>query len=238
MIQSVWRCSGIFVTCRASRQGSLRFVTRAMPPRWPTWQAPGRLDSSCVAYAPSHSGWRRRFQDRTTHSGRRTIRFPEIRRVFVPADRPDLWPNGDWQPMPLPELERQLEWAAAGWRRPRPFIERADYSATFVDGELRAAQVEWHVRRPDPFWRTLAVGRMNLNLSKLAWPDSGWKPQQWWVRCGPQPCGGRSPTEQRRSSSTGVRDGWLANGSLLGRKTGCQCRNSTSNCSPATMFAD
>ena len=100
--------------------------------------------------------------------------LPGIRRVFVPADRPDQWPNGDWQPIPLGELERLLDTAAIGRRRPRPFIERADYRATLVDDEMRDAQVEWHVRRPDAFLSLLSTDDMNLNVSQLLWsnPDS------------------------------------------------------------------
>ncbi|HEY2250156.1 MAG TPA: hypothetical protein VGH74_03805, partial [Planctomycetaceae bacterium] len=97
--------------------------------------------------------------------------LPGIRRVYVPADRPDLWPKGDWQPIPLTELERQLEWAGARLSRPGPCIQRADYSATLVDGELRDGGVEWQIHRPDPFGRMLSVGRMNLNVSKLAWSE-------------------------------------------------------------------
>jgi hypothetical protein len=99
---------------------------------------------------------------------------PEIRRVFVPADRPDLWPTGDWQPIPLGELERLLDTAAVERRRPLPFIERAEYQATLVDDELRDARVEWHSRRPDSISSLLKAGEMNLNVSHLAWfePDS------------------------------------------------------------------
>ncbi|HMC10127.1 MAG TPA: hypothetical protein VKH44_02510, partial [Pirellulaceae bacterium] len=98
--------------------------------------------------------------------------LPAIRRVFVPVDRPDLWPQGNWQPIPLEELERQLDRAAAGRRRPRPFIERADYSATLVAGEWREARVEWQTIRPDSSFSLLTVGRMNLNVSQLAWSNS------------------------------------------------------------------
>ncbi len=97
--------------------------------------------------------------------------FPEIRRVFVPADLPDQWPNGDWQPIPLQELERQLEQAAAVRRRPAPFIERADFSATYINGELKDTRADWHTVRPDPLLNLLAVGQMNLNFSRLDWSD-------------------------------------------------------------------
>ncbi len=92
--------------------------------------------------------------------------------MLVPADRPDQWPNGDWQPIPLAELERQLDTAAIGRRRPRPFIERAEYRATLVHDELRHARVEWHARRPDSLLSLMSAGEMNLNVSKLIWSDT------------------------------------------------------------------
>jgi hypothetical protein len=98
--------------------------------------------------------------------------IPGIRRVLVPFNRPDQWPNGDWQPIPLADFERQLDRVAAGRSRPRPYIERADYSATLVDGEWHDARVEWRTARPDTFQSLLTLGQMNLNISQLAWSAS------------------------------------------------------------------
>jgi hypothetical protein len=98
--------------------------------------------------------------------------LPGIRRIKVPADRPDQWPKGSWQPIPLGELQRQLDRAAAQRGRPSPFIERADYSATLADGELQGAHLRWHTVRPDSFLSLLTVGAMNLNVSQLIWSDS------------------------------------------------------------------
>src|SRR5260221_3094324 len=95
--------------------------------------------------------------------------IPGIRRVRVPFNRPDLWPDGDWQPIPLAELERQLDRAAAGRSRPRPFIERAEYSATLVNGQWQDARADWQIARPDAFQSLLVLGQMNLNVSHLAW---------------------------------------------------------------------
>jgi hypothetical protein len=97
--------------------------------------------------------------------------LPGVRRLKVPADRPDLWPNRDWQPMPLVELQQQLGRVAAAKGRPRPYIDRADYWATFVEGELHDAQAEWYARRPDPHLNWLPIGQANLNVSRLAWSD-------------------------------------------------------------------
>ncbi|MGE5193898.1 MAG: hypothetical protein ACM3U2_15500 [Deltaproteobacteria bacterium] len=95
---------------------------------------------------------------------------PVIRRVFVPIDREQVWPAGDWQPVALAELERQLDAARAAVRaRPRTFLERAEYSATLVGSELRDARLEWFVRKPDSAVSALPLGRFNLNVSRLVW---------------------------------------------------------------------
>src|SRR5262249_858916 len=94
--------------------------------------------------------------------------LPAVRRVFVPADREQAWPAGNWQPVSLADFERQLDAARAADRgRPGTYLERAEYSATLVDAELRDARLEWTVRRPDLGVSVLSAGRLNLNVSQL-----------------------------------------------------------------------
>src|SRR5262245_56325083 len=70
--------------------------------------------------------------------------LPIVRRIFVPADREQLWPSGDWQPVALADFERQLEAARIADRgRPAGYLERAEYWATVVDSELHDALLEW-----------------------------------------------------------------------------------------------
>jgi hypothetical protein len=100
--------------------------------------------------------------------------LPIVRRIFVPADREQLWPSGKWQPVAPADLERQLEAARVADRgRPAGCLERAEYSATVVDSELRDARLEWTVRRPDPTVSSLSAGQLNLNVSKLSWAAAG-----------------------------------------------------------------
>src|SRR5437762_11082792 len=73
--------------------------------------------------------------------------LPVLRRVLVPADRPQVWPAGDWQPVELAELERQFAAARAAERtRPGTFVEQADYTATVTDSELREGRLDWFLR--------------------------------------------------------------------------------------------
>src|SRR5579872_1361272 len=88
------------------------------------------------------------------------VELPAIRRVFVPIDQPDRWPKGDWQPIERAEWERRMDAARNAMReRPVTFVERAEYSATLVDGELKRGRLDWHVRRPDPGSSLLSLGR-------------------------------------------------------------------------------
>ncbi len=98
--------------------------------------------------------------------------FPHIRRIKVPVNQDEFWPPGDWQPVLRSEFEEQLDAARAARRaRPAAFIERAEYSATLVDAELKEARLEWTVRRPDARLGLLSLGRLNLNVSDLGWSD-------------------------------------------------------------------
>lgn len=97
---------------------------------------------------------------------------PAIRRIFVPADRPELLPRAS-QPVELSELERLIDTARAARReQPLAFLDRAEYSATLSDSELVDANLEWHVRRPDSTLSLLSLGKMNLNVSQLEWSDA------------------------------------------------------------------
>ena len=114
---------------------------------------------------------------------------PEIRRIFVPADRPGLWPPGDWQPIPLADLQRQIDAAGATRMRPAPYIDHAEYTARFVEGELRDGRFAWSIRRPGSADTLLRLGELNLNVAGLAWSDLANQEQREAVVCGNLPQG-------------------------------------------------
>jgi hypothetical protein len=111
---------------------------------------------------------------------------PEIRRIFVPEDRPGLWPPGDWQPTPLAELEKQID---AARLRPAPYIDHAEYRARFVDGEFRDGRFAWSIRRPESADRLLRLGELNLNVAGLTWSDLASREERETVVCGNLPQG-------------------------------------------------
>src|SRR5262245_14125277 len=100
--------------------------------------------------------------------------LPIVRRIYVPAARERVWPAGNWQPVALAEFERQFDAARVADRgRPGTYLERAEYSATLDDSELRDARLEWTVRRPESAISVLSAGRLNLNVAQLGWSVAG-----------------------------------------------------------------
>ena len=100
-----------------------------------------------------------------------------FRRVPVPADRPDLWPKGSWQAVPLDEFQRLLK--AARTRRPRlkpVWIERAIYTATFAGRSLRGGRLTATVRRTSHRNELLTLDPLNLPLLHPVWSghDAVW----------------------------------------------------------------
>ena len=95
-----------------------------------------------------------------------------FRRVLVPVDRPDLWPPGSWQAVPLDEFQRLLKAAGRQPLRLKPvWIDRAVYSATFVGRSLRGGRLSATVRRTSDRDELLILDPLNLPLSRPAWSD-------------------------------------------------------------------
>lgn len=98
---------------------------------------------------------------------------PRIRRLYVPVDQPSRWPAGDWRPMPLADFEAALDRLRQSQAYPATaVIDRAEYSATVVDGMLRGGHVEFSTRRLRPQPAALSLAPLNLSLSELGWSDT------------------------------------------------------------------
>ena len=95
-----------------------------------------------------------------------------IRRVFVPVDKPALWPAGDWVPLPLSEFEDLVAARQTAADRPRSvLIDRAEYSATVAGNELRGGHFAFDVRKLVTELEALPVTPLNLAVSRLEWAD-------------------------------------------------------------------
>ncbi|MBI3866887.1 MAG: hypothetical protein HY290_33825, partial [Planctomycetia bacterium] len=142
---------------------------------------------------------------------------PQLRRIYVPADRPEAWPKGEWHPIPLSSLASRMDEIRAARSRPQPFLEHAEYTAKFNGGELHEGRLEWSIRRPDGPARMLPLGEFNLNVAGLTWAtstaDGSRKPVVW----GTNPRGAASLLVDR---SQGRVDGqWSLDGRILAAGT-------------------
>lgn len=102
----------------------------------------------------------------------------DIQPAFVPAQRPDLWPKGDWRPVRPEDYRRLID-----DQRPRsvgPMTSRlmiAEYSAVLAGNDLRNGKLRADVIRLQPEPGFLSLEPMNLALSRLYWDDD--QPATW-----------------------------------------------------------
>lgn len=96
-----------------------------------------------------------------------------LRRAYVPLDRPDAWPAGDWAPVPIDALKSfLLEHAtAAGVVDPLPCLELADFQAVFEPDVSLSGTFTATVVRPPGSGDFLELGPVTPVLTQLAWPD-------------------------------------------------------------------
>ncbi len=98
--------------------------------------------------------------------------LPPARSALVPANRPDLWPRGDWQaisPATYGELRRR---AAPKPNGPAPVrLLQAEYRATFQGRDLVDGRVSVLVRRSSPEPALVFLEPCNLAVTRLIWDD-------------------------------------------------------------------
>lgn len=102
--------------------------------------------------------------------------LPEIRRIFVPAASPELWPRGNWQEMRVGELE-QFENQLNALRAAAPAteslsLERAEYRAVFAGDSLQQGRLEWTPCAATSADDFLPLGSFNLAVAELEWVHS------------------------------------------------------------------
>lgn len=128
-----------------------------------------------------------------------SVRVPDLRRIYVPADAPRDWPAGDWQPIPLAELERlhQAAQSATG-RSQLSGIDRAEYSAVLSGDSLTAGELHWIVRHATDEPAPIALDPLSLATSEMVWAlPGGARPAIW----GADSTGGRVLLPEARASS-------------------------------------
>lgn len=96
-----------------------------------------------------------------------------LRRAFVPAQRPDVWPAGDWEPVPRAELDAFVRDQESGrtTAAPAPLVERAVYHAELVEPLRLGGRFEASVRRPNDAGAFLVLGSLTGAFQELAWSD-------------------------------------------------------------------
>lgn len=104
---------------------------------------------------------------------------PKIQRTLVPDDRPELWPGGDWFPIPRDEFDELLRTDRLLDNRPsQPRIETAEYSAKYVDDALQHGELTLNVAGPETGAQLLPLEPLNLAvLRSLRWSDNA--PAVW-----------------------------------------------------------
>lgn len=96
-----------------------------------------------------------------------------LRRALVPADRPEAWPAGDWERVPLQELNEFERAYVAGEvdSEPQPQLERAVFRGKLVDQSVLKGDFHAGVRRLDPQNTFLELGAVTPALAELSWTD-------------------------------------------------------------------
>lgn len=103
---------------------------------------------------------------------------PKLKRHFVPDDRPELWPKGDWRPITPDDLQSLLDAAKPRPPGPQPArVVSGEYTATLAGDTLKGGLLTLLVSRSSGRDELLSLDPLNLAVSSLAWPDG--KPPVW-----------------------------------------------------------
>ena len=98
---------------------------------------------------------------------------PVVRRLFVPANQPEQWPTGPWEPWSAQRVEEGLRavrrvrsWGAT------PALADARYQATLLGDSLAEGRLWWTVEDRDGEPRFVELEPCQLVLQRLAWEDA------------------------------------------------------------------
>lgn len=108
----------------------------------------------------------------------------DVKQLFVPADHPDEWPEGDWEVIGSQEYHRLLEGL-----KPKPplpaqaAIEKATYQAVFTGENLTGGKLDFHIQRSGSA-RLLSLDPLNLAIPDLWWPGENASQKAAWGTTG------------------------------------------------------
>lgn len=97
------------------------------------------------------------------------------RRIFVPASRPETWPDDDEKYLPV--QAREFEELVAGAnraqdnRQPRASVPKATYFARFTGHELRDGRATWQIEVPGRAPALVELGDMSTLMANPVWRD-------------------------------------------------------------------
>lgn len=103
-----------------------------------------------------------------------------VKRLFVPADRPEDWPQGDWEAIGREDFQKLL--AGLKPEKPKPAsakIQLARYRAVFNGKHLTAGRLRAEVRQSAP-QRLLSMDSCRLAITSLEWDANGKPTKALW----------------------------------------------------------
>jgi len=95
---------------------------------------------------------------------------PLVRRLYVPANQPDEWPTGPWEPWSRARVDEALRAVrrVQGWQATAPLAE-ARYEATLLGDTLTEGRLHWTFEDRDPEPRFVELDPCHLVLQRLEW---------------------------------------------------------------------
>ncbi|MFN7805529.1 MAG: hypothetical protein ACK5TO_16030, partial [Planctomycetaceae bacterium] len=102
---------------------------------------------------------------------------PVVRRLFVPANQPEQWPAGPWEPWSTERVDEALRavrrvrsWSAT------PILAGAHYEATLLGDSLTDGRLRWTLEDRDLEPRFVELEPCQIVLHRLAWGTEGGRP--------------------------------------------------------------
>ncbi len=94
----------------------------------------------------------------------------KFRKIYVPEDRPDSWPTGNWQPISSKKYFQLLEESTdSAEQLLQAGLAKIHYQAVFRNGQLVEGKLAGRIHNPRQSANWQNLGRTNLHLQSLKW---------------------------------------------------------------------